>query len=394
MKVYILAREPFPNGMAATKRITYYAKGLIEANIKCEVYIYQRTEISSKAPKNIDGHGIFDKIPFRYSGNCSMRSHFLLKRKIDDILDLLRTVCFFYKHLERGDVVLGYTINIFITLLICKISHLRNAKYIRELNELPFVMMVDKKESEKKRKYTFEKILPKLDGVIAISDSLLYIANKHKGVHSKNIKIPIITDSINQNTDNKPPIFPYIFHAGTLNEEKDGFLGMIEAFGISCQKLHNNVHFISTGNKDQCPNLKRLNYLLGKYNIESRVIFLGYISNELLNNYLNNSHLFIINKLDTLQNRFCFPTKLGDYLKTGKIVITTNIGEASYYLKDGINSIIIEANNTKLLAQKIIWVFENKEKANILGQEGKKLLEKDFNYKYNGKILADHFNSL
>ena len=48
MKVYIITKEPFPNGMAAVKRIVCYAKAWISQGIECEVLIYTRTEVYGK----------------------------------------------------------------------------------------------------------------------------------------------------------------------------------------------------------------------------------------------------------------------------------------------------------------------------------------------------------
>ena len=50
MKVYILTREPFPNGMAATNRIKCYAKAILQKGVLCEVLIFTRTEIYGKPP--------------------------------------------------------------------------------------------------------------------------------------------------------------------------------------------------------------------------------------------------------------------------------------------------------------------------------------------------------
>ena len=62
MKVYIITREPFPNGMAATNRIKCYAKALIQEGVQCKVLIFIRTENKGTIIKNIEGKGVFEGI--------------------------------------------------------------------------------------------------------------------------------------------------------------------------------------------------------------------------------------------------------------------------------------------------------------------------------------------
>ena len=59
MKVFLITKEPFPNGMAATNRITCYAKGLISAGIECQVIVATRTEIHGQPSNNLLPSGKF-----------------------------------------------------------------------------------------------------------------------------------------------------------------------------------------------------------------------------------------------------------------------------------------------------------------------------------------------
>ena len=65
MKVYIVTKEPFPNGMAATNRIKCYAKAIISQGVSCEVLIFSRTEMVETI-KNTEANGVYDNIPFKY----------------------------------------------------------------------------------------------------------------------------------------------------------------------------------------------------------------------------------------------------------------------------------------------------------------------------------------
>ena len=99
--------------------------------------------------------------------------------------------------------------------------------------------------------------------------------------------------------------------------------------------------------------------------------------------------LTIINKYDTLQNKYCFSTKLGEYLSFARPVITTTVGEANNYLKDGINAYIVEPNRPDLIADKIVFIIEHPEEAQKVGEAGHELVLKDFDCVYQAKRIID-----
>lgn len=100
--------------------------------------------------------------------------------------------------------------------------------------------------------------------------------------------------------------------------------------------------------------------------------------------------MMIYNKYDTQQNRYCFSTKLSEYLSFSRPVITTTIGEANNYLKDGVNAFIVEPHKPELIADKIVYAFSHPEEAEKMGKEGYKLTKKEFNCVYQAKRIIDN----
>ena len=64
MKVYIVTKEGFPNGMAATNRIKCYARAIHEGGLECEVVVCGSTEVSGR-PRNTEAVGEYEGVPFR-----------------------------------------------------------------------------------------------------------------------------------------------------------------------------------------------------------------------------------------------------------------------------------------------------------------------------------------
>ena len=397
MNIYIITNHPFPYGMAATNRIKCYAKAIIRQDIPCKILIYHRTEVFGKKPRNTKGHGIFEGVEYNYIGRTPLRGKNKYIRAFNDYKDKINLLLFLKRHLQENDIVIGYCGNDikYINLLI-KLIHLKKAKFVRDLCELPYGTGKETQKTIKKRKYILKKQFPSCDGIIAISDTLYALAQKHCSPHCKIVKIPILVDYDQYCFEERSSEsnVPYIFHAGTLYEQKDGFIGMLEAFGKATELVKKPILFISTGTISKSPHHEEIKRIINQYHLKDKVFFTGYISDEELKENLSKASLVIINKYLNQQNTYCFSTKLGEYLAAGKPVIITNVGEAMNWLKNGESAYIVEPNDTDLLAKAIVEAFNNPEKRKMIGINGKKICKDCFDYRNYGKKLQLFFNTI
>lgn len=396
MIIYIITKQSFPNGMAGTNRILCYAKAIISQGISCKVLIFTRTEIHSKKPRNIEGKGRFDGIDFEYVGGTPIRSSNLFIRRANDVLDKIRLKKYLSKNLTEDDVVFGFCSEVNFINSIIKIVHNKKAKYVKELCELPFGTGKETIESIKQRDSVLKSQYPLCDGIIAISDSLVELAKQYASKKCHVIKVPILVDFDKyylEDFSSKAEI-PYIFHSGTLYEQKDGILGMLEAFGKACSQIEIPIKFISTGNIINSPHKDQIKQIIQQYHLEDKVLFTGYLSKEQLKDYLSKASLTIINKYPNQQNTYCFSTKLGEYLAAGKPVIITKVGEAMNWLKDGDSAFIIEPNDTDLLAKTIVEAFNDSEKRERISRNGQNVCRESFDYIQYGNRLKLFFSEL
>ena len=250
MNIYIITNQPFPYGMAATNRIKCYAKAIIRQDIPCKILIYHRTEVFGKKPRNTKGHGIFEGVEYNYIGRTPLRGRNKYIRAFNDYKDKINLFLFLKRKLQKNDIVIGfYGGDVKYFNLLIKLIHLKKGKFIRELCELPFGTTKQTSRTEKLREYTLRTQFPCCDGIITISDTLYTLAQKHCSPHCKIVKIPILVDYDQYCFEERSSEsnVPYIFHAGTLYEQKDGFIGMLEAFGKATELVKKPILFISTG---------------------------------------------------------------------------------------------------------------------------------------------------
>lgn len=394
MRVVIVTIEPFPNGMAAVNRIKCYAKALRSDGVEVEVLTVFRTEHFGKEAKNKEGKGIWEGIPYKYAGENPFRSQNPLLRKINDILDVWRTCHYLKKIMKRGDAVICYMKERSLAIKIAKICHSIGIPCLRDLCEFPYISRIQNKMVEKERASYMRNQFPYFDGIIAISQALFDYSQKHKRPNAKTIKIPILVDTDGYDKERQISSVPFFFHSGTLTEQKDGILGVIEAFGKAKHMYGLPVMYYFTGKLEKSSDIDGIKALITKYELKDSLKFLGYLQEDEMLQYQANCIAMVINKHDNLQNKYCFATKLGEYLLSGRPVITTRVGEAIYYLKDRENAYLYDDNDIDSLSKLMIHVLTNEEDCERIGQNGKALTMNQFDYRKYGRVMREFIEDL
>ncbi|HBK83739.1 MAG TPA: hypothetical protein DDZ41_09115 [Flavobacterium sp.] len=135
--------------------------------------------------------------------------------------------------------------------------------------------------------------------------------------------------------------------------------------------------------------------LINKLNIGHKVKFLGFISSNLLDSYYKNASFIIINKNKTIQNKYCFATKIAESLSYQIPIITTNFGESMQYLSNEENAFIANSDDTKDLEKTIEKVINyDPNKLIQIAKNGSLLFEKHFNFKVYDKVLNEFIKNI
>ncbi len=397
MKVYIVSEVNFPNGMAPTGRIKCLAKAMKLAGADVLIIAYKRTESPWRTIQNTCGSGYIDGIPYMYIGGNTVRSRIPILNRLIDYVDRRRLLRYLSNHLKPNDIVYMYERNCWeYSVVLAETVHSKGAYYVKELCELPYGNMRVTEDMKKKREKAFKYEYPLVDAVLPISDSLMDIAKRYCSAKCKYLKVPILVDFDHFTLLERAAEsdFPYIFHSGTLTEQKDGILGMIEAFGKVVNSSHPELRFISTGSYEKSVHSKAILELINKYHLKDKIIFLGYISYEQLKDYLSKATMVIINKYQNEQNTYCFSTKLAEYLAASKPVIISDYGEAANWLKDKESAILFPAGNKAALVKSIEYVLDYQSECKTMGKKGQEVCRNNFDYKVWGQSIIDLFNSL
>ena len=391
MRIFIITNEPFPHGMAATKRISCYAKSLVMQGDECEVLIFHRTEVYRRKPRNIQGSGEIDGYRFRYVGGTPLRGSNVLIRRYCDYRDKINTLHYLKQTLRQGDVVLLYLGESFsFTTKLIHLCHSMSVPIIRELCEYPYGTQEESEERIAKRQRYLNDIFPQFDGAICISEALYQLAMKYCP-HGHHIKIPILVEEPNTREKHQHD-YPYIFHGGTLLERKDAIVSTMKAYAMACQQIKDRIDFILIG--PPSPHQDELNAIIHENHLEDRVHFLPQMDQEEIASYQNGAFLTILNKNDNMQNRCGFSTKLGEILMSETPVITTTVGEANNWLEDGESAYIVEPHHPEKIAEKIAEVFEDEEKRAQIARKGKEIAKMHFSLTFQGERFHQYLDIL
>lgn len=375
MKVFIVTWEGYPHGFAAAGRITCYAKALLLGGFEVEVVIYHRSEVFGVKAINTESSGIYEGIPFRYIGGTPLRDKNPFIRNFNDWRDAKNTISYLKRNMQKGDVILCYFREDIFGRKLIAFAQKYGYPIVRDLCEYPYAVTTLNEQTEQKCKQYMRTDFLQFDGAICISENLLRLAMKY-APQRHHIKIPILIDETKwdfSKVSPKPLNVPYIFHSGTLYQQKDGILDVLSAFADALPQLPQYTQYLFTGNIEKSPDKASIKQLIADRHLENNLQFLGYLSQEDMHRYIKGASLFIINKLDNLQNQYCFATKLGEYLLSGNPVLTTDIGEAVNFLVNNESAYIVKHGCIDALSSAIVKALTDKKTSTLIGLNGSKV---------------------
>ncbi|MBA0883869.1 glycosyltransferase [Flavobacterium undicola] len=160
---------------------------------------------------------------------------------------------------------------------------------------------------------------------------------------------------------------------------------VLKAFGILHQK---EIDFSLTiiGNGEQLPFLKEL---AKELNIENKVLFTGKILNTALPKLLQESNFYLSMPITEGVSASLF-----EAMACGCYPVVSDISGNQSWIRHRKNGQLITVDDVEMLANELIWAFENKDFRNNAVLHNRKFMEDHVNYKTNMKIIADKYHEL
>ncbi len=224
------------------------------------------------------------------------------------------------------------------------------------------------------------------NGVVTISQGLKDYYSK-EGV--KNIEvINMIVDTSrfeNVQVDTKDM---YIAYCGTISVHKDGVDTLLKAFDVF-RKSFPDYKLYLIGDFDQLGSEGVIKGLINELGLGDSVVLTGRVNADDMPKILMGAQMLALSRPNNTQSQYGFPTKLGEYLATGKPVVVTKVGEIPLFLHDGENAFMANPDDVNDFANKLIEVARDYPVALKVAQKGKELAYTEFSSKVQSEMLLD-----
>ncbi len=368
----------YPRGSAPSNRVHLYCKAF-KAENGFPLVINLKSTYTQQQP-TFNYLSRYDGVPFYYSQQTSIREKKFVKRNINKIKGFLNAFIVVRRIKKtRNITVLFFSIPLLYEFIFYLFLKFNNVPIIREWNEAPEFLRNKKKHPEMRFLFMKHIRLKMYDGIIVISD---YLNNYFSNIYPRNriFQIPILVDMLRfdgflVNVDKKDKIVAYI---GGMGGDKDGLANLIEAFAI-VRKNIKSIQLQLIGSAPEA-DITRLKRKIEDLDLNDAVKFLGSKSSKEIPQFMANADLLVLARPNNIQAEAGFPTKLGEYLASGKPVVITKTGEITKYLTDLESAYLAEPGDVTGFAEKIIFAIKDVN-SNKIGIAGFQVANENFNYK-------------
>jgi glycosyltransferase involved in cell wall biosynthesis len=175
---------------------------------------------------------------------------------------------------------------------------------------------------------------------------------------------------------------PIVAMIGRIDPEQKRQQDFIEAAEIVLKEIP-EVYFLIVGgasNPYEEKQKKELESLIKKKGIFQRVLLTGFISN--LEEIFANIDIFVLPSV-----KEGVPAAILEVMVAKKPVIATNVGGIPEVVIDGETGFLVEPKNPKVIAEKIIFLLKNPEKAKEMGEKGYQRVKTCFTLE---KMVREH----
>jgi len=397
MAIVVLTEAPFPFGLGATSRILSYSRGFVESGRSVSVFVLRPTASAFPGPPDTPLRGSYEGISYVHCSGRLTKPPGTLRRYYAAFRGLLASVPLLWRlrtahRLECFILVSNSALDI---LFFFVMSRLLRVRYVQEKSEFPFVTQ---RRSLLGRLYAHiytTYLYRAFDGLFVMTSALYeYFAPRLRG-DAKLIVVPMTVevDRFSQSPETGTEREAYVAYCGDMSGDKDGVDTLIEAFAVVAAR-YPDLRLYLVGDSSQPSEYQKLQSLVAELGLAQRVVFTGRLARELIPRILSRATVLALARPSTLQSKGGFPTKLGEYLSTGRPVVVTRVGELDQHLEDGTDVFFAEPDSHVAFAEKLDYVLSHLGLAEEVGRAGQEVARTTFDYKAQSTRLLDFIDSL
>jgi glycosyltransferase involved in cell wall biosynthesis len=135
--------------------------------------------------------------------------------------------------------------------------------------------------------------------------------------------------------------------------------------------------------------LESLNAYRRNLGVEHCVHLGGFVPEAEFDRMVANTDVNILAQTDDVSSRSCFPSRLCELFSSSAPVILSNVGDLMVYFRDGQDCLFVIPGSADSLADKLLWIHENRASAAVIGRNGNIAARNAFAPELHGRSLGD-----
>jgi glycosyltransferase involved in cell wall biosynthesis len=383
----------FPEGTAATSRVTAYARGLAAAGEDVHVILLGPSELDEAMAMNTEVSGVHRGIPFEYTSVSTMKSPSWLRRQWRVLSSMLTARRRIRDLAARSgvDAILLYSPWMWDASFFEAVSRSVGAMYVLDLAEMPYCDLPPGAARDTKQERYGRRFIGRFELVVAVSRYLLEYAKRHLRPAAEAVLLPIMVDCDDYRPGETPATAPrLVTYVGMLNEKKDGVATLMAAFSRVVPDFPDvALRLVGDSDEARVSNIPEFRKLAEGLGIADSVEFTGQVPRSEIPRYLGEASVVVLARPSSQQADAGLPTKLGEYLAAGRPAIVTRTSDITEYVRDGESAYIVPPDDMDALVAKLREVLADPDAAAEVGAAGRRVAEERFDYRVTGRILAE-----
>lgn len=397
MHIVIPWQGSFPHGMALANRFIALAKGLQEQGESVSVLCLMPAA-RENAPAGLARRGTHSGVAYEYASKDLFRSSSRLMRQLQRFGGLVRALWRVWRRRAAGklDLVLLPGMASLETSLILLLAHMLHVPVVHERSEHPYLEAEGKGLLRRlERHYYFRFLVRNFRGVIVISTALERMYRPRIGRRARLLVLPASVDlsRFEDGATPGPVEGRYVAWCGSVWGRKDGVMQLVQAFAQIADR-HPDVRLVLMAPLDESADCRRTREAIRGSGCADRIVTTGLVSQAEMPRYLRHAVVLTLARPSSVQAEYGFPTKLVEYLASGRPVIVTRVGDIPRYVEDGVNGYLVDPDDVRGFAMKIDHVLDHPDEARIVGDRGLQLARDVFSTGAQGPQLAAFLHSL
>jgi len=375
----IFTNEPVPIGLAATNRFFSYAKGLVESGNHVIIY---SSKPGLNSAKN-ETSGKFEGVEYNVLSNVkSWNVNKFLKLFLFFKAHLLFIGCLIKEKKKDHKVVVFLVTNKAFSIIFVRIiTWFLRLQLIQEKSEFPFQYMSSNWIKRVVFANIYSFIIYKLfDGMVVMTEPLKAFFEKKTRKSVPVLLFPLTIEAKRFIGSEPSDKFKYRFigYCGYMGGNKDGLSDLIESFYLVNKKVK-GVKLVLVGDASETETAGLKN-LVKEKGLSDSVIFTGRMNRDEIPSFLKSAEILALARPDNIQALGGFPTKLGEYLASGRPVVVTKVGDIPKYIINNEHALLCEPGNTDDIASKIESILLSPDSYKVMAKNGQQFAFNNFDY--------------